>query len=205
MRVLCLFLFVIVASISVKAQKAITIKYFGMTIHPNGDDMAHLQPNRLDPDATFVVNTGVFLGYEQYFYKDLASVKLIQGFLGDCSNGFTTVSHFGIRANLMNTAKHRVYAGIGPTLIIRDSWNRFEDYNSSGYFNDHYSRSLGELQWKLVSLGFEFEYDYVFSEKNQLSVSFTPGVPMAGLLSIGWKHWLHVVKFDHTKVFKPLF
>jgi hypothetical protein len=200
-----LLVLAIIAINTTQAQDAFTIKYFGLTIHPNGDDMAHLQPNRLDPDATFVLNTGVFLGYERFFYKDLASVKVIQGFLGDCSNGFAVVSHLGIRANLLNVEKHRVYAGLGPTLIIRDSWNRFDDYESSGFFNDHYSRSLGELQWKIVPFGFEFEYDYVFNPKNQLSVSFTPGLPMAGLLSVGWKHWINIVDFDHTKVYKPLF
>jgi hypothetical protein len=187
------------------AQEAFTVKYFGLTIHPKGDAMAHLQPNRLDPDAKFVANVGVFLGYEKFFYKDLYSVKVIQGFLGDCSNGFATVSHLGLRANLMNTQKHRVYVGIGPTLILRESWYRFDGYVSSSYFNDHTSRSLGQIQWKMVPYGFEFEYDYVFNPKNQLSISFTPGVPIAGLLSVGWKHWIEIKEFDHTKVYKPVF
>lgn len=165
--------------------------------------MAHLQPNRLDDEAKFVVNYGAFLGYEKFFYKDLYSVKAIQGFMGDCSNGFATVSHIGIRANLMTTDKHRVYLGIGPTLILRESWYRFDDYVSSGFFNDHYSRTFGDVQWKLVPYGLEFEYDYVFNPRNQLSVSFTPGIPMAGLLSVGWKHWLEIKEFDHIKIYVP--
>jgi hypothetical protein len=201
-RYCTLLLFIL--TLSASAQQAITVKYFGLTIHPVGDPMADLQPNKLDPDAHVVANTGIFLGYEKFVYEDLVSVKVIQGILGDCSNGLATVSHLGIRGALLKTEKHRVYLGIGPTLVVRDSWNRFGDrYESSGYFNDAYSERLGELQWKFIPYGFELEYDYVFTKKDQLSVSFTPAVPLAGLLSVGWKHWFNVKEYSDLKLYTP--
>ena len=197
-------LILLLSCLNLNAQETFTIKYFGLTIHPWGDPTAHLQPNKLDPNAKFVANVGVFVGYEKYLFKDLFSVKLIQGAVSDCSNGFASITHLGPRVTLMKTEKHRVYFGIGPTLIVRDSWNRFgEAYQSSGYFNETYSRRFGELQWKFVPYAFEFEYDYAFNNKNQLSVSFTPGVPLAMIWSVGWKHWFHFKEYDDYKDYIP--
>ncbi len=186
-----------------KAQETLTIKYFGLAIHPFGDATAHLQPLKLDKKARFVLNTGLFIGYEKYLYEDLFSVKVIQGITSDCSNGLASVSHFGARVLLMKTKKHRFHFGIGPTLIVRESWNRFGDeYTSSGFFNEYDSKNFGELQWKFILYGFEIEYDYHFSDKNQLSFSFTPGIP-ATTISVGWKHWFHLKEFDRQKIFVP--
>ena len=184
-------------------QETLTLKYFGLTIHPLGDKTAYLQPNKLDKNAHFVANVGLFIGYEKYLYEDFFSLKLIQGFVSDCSNGFASVTHFGPRVALLRREKHRIYFGIGPTLIVRDSWNRFGDaYESSGYFNETYSPRMGELQWKLVPYAFEFEYDFAFTPDNQLSISLTPGVP-AMILSVGWKHWFHLREYDELKLFIP--
>lgn len=172
------------------AQSTITVKYFGMTIHPLGDRTAQIQPYKLDHNARFVLNFGGFVGYERFVYKDLISLKAIQGVFSDCSGGFASVSHLGVRALLLDHKNHRLYFGVGPTLIIRDSWRRFGDqYQPSGYFNYYQSKRFGELQWKFIVYGCELEYDYLITERNNLSVSLTPGVPLACVLSVGWKHW----------------
>jgi len=178
-------------------QSAFTVKYFGLTIHPFGDKTAHLQPKKLDPNAVFVLNKGLFVGYEKFLYEDLISVKFIQGVMTDCSDGLAEVSHLGIRATLLQSDKHRFCFGIGPTLIVRESWTRFgKDYTSSGFFNETYSNRLGALQWKFVPYAFELEYDYCITPKVNLSVSLTPGIPLANIISIGWKHWIKVKTFD---------
>lgn len=176
---------------TVLAQSSFTIKYFAMTIHPFGDRTAHLQPRKLDKDARFVQNHGVFLGYERFVYEDLVSVKYIQGLLRDCSDGNTLVSHLGVRLALVQTPRQSLYLGIGPTFIARESWKRFGSaYISSGFFNEYEGDRLGMVQWKFVPYGLEFEYDYRLSPKNHLSISITPGLPLATICSLGWKHWI---------------
>jgi hypothetical protein len=198
-----LILLVLMLAPTSRAQETLTLKYFGLAIHPFGDKTAHLQPNKLDEKARFVLNFGLFVGYEKFLYEDLFSVKAIQSITSDCSNGLASISHLGLRLLLMKTKKHRVYFGIGPTLIMRDSWTRFgDDYESSGFFNEYTSQRLGEIQWKFIPYAFEFEYDYVFSDKNQLSVSFTPAVP-AMTLAVGWKHWFNLKTFDRYKLYSP--
>lgn len=181
---------------------AFTVKYFGLTVHPFGDRTAELQPYKLDKGAHFVLNFGGYAGYEKFVYKDLVSVKVIQGLFSDCSGGWASVTHFGVRALLLEREKHRLYFGIGPTFLLRDSWTRFGDrYKPSGFFNVDYDTFLGDVQWKFIPYACEIEYDYRCSPRDHLSIGFTPGVPLACTFSFGWKHWIKTKEFDYTKIF----
>lgn len=185
-------------------QETFTVKYFGLTVHPAGDLTADLQPYKLDDRAVFVANFGGFVGFEKYFYEDIISGKTIGAIFTDCSGGFATVGHIGVRGTLYKSKKHRFYIGIGPTFLVRDSWTRFGDqYNSSGFFNVRETQQFGTVQWKFIPYGMELEYDYAFSLSDQLSVSFTPGIPLAAILSVGWKHWFNYKEFKQFKVYKP--
>lgn len=186
--------FTIIAS----AQTTLTVKYFGITVHPTGDPTYALQPHKLDKHAHVVANYGGFVGVERFVYKDLISVKLIQGLFADCSGGWCSVTHIGGRMLLLERPKHRVYFGIGPAYMLRNSWARFGDkYKPSGFFNEDTIPVFGSVQHKLIPVSFELEYDWVFSPKNQVSFSFTPGVPLACIFSIGWKHWFSVRTYSY--------
>jgi hypothetical protein len=187
-----------------QAQSTFTLKYFGVTVHPFGDRTADLQPYKLDREAHVVLNFGVYAGYERFVYKDLVSIKAIQGGFTDCSGGWASVTHIGVRALLFENEKHRLYFGIGPTLLVRNSWTRFGSaYKPSGYFNLADNTFAGDVQWKFIPYGCEFEYDYRWTERDHLSVGFTPGVPLACTFSVGWKHWITVKEFDYMKLYLP--
>jgi len=191
-------------SIETSAQSAFTVKYFGLTIHPFGDETAHLQPKKLDKNAVFVTNKGLFVGYERFVYQDLVSIKVIQGFMTDCSNGLAEVTHLGVRGTLIQSDKHRLCFGIGPTFIVRESWTRFGNlYEPSGFFNVSQTERFGAVQWKFVPYAFEFEYDYCITAKDNISVSVTPGIPLANILSIGWKHWITTKDYNEVQLYVP--
>lgn len=203
LRKISLFL-LIACTLNAYGQSAFTLKYFGLTVHPFGDKTAALQPHKLDKEAHVVLNFGGYAGYERFVYKDFISVKYIQGFFADCSAGWASVSHLGARMLLLENPKHRLYFGVGPTFLIRDSWRRFGDrYTSSGYFEDGKLKRLGEVQYKFIPYACEFEYDWRCSERDHLSVSFTPGVPLALTFSVGWKHWIKTGQFDYEKLYIP--
>lgn len=197
-------LFISLTSLCCVAQQTISVKFCGLSTHPGGDPMAHLQPYKLDPNANFVMNFGGFIGYEKFVFEDLVSVKALQGLMLDCSAGWASATHLGVRGRMLKKGKHSVYIGLGPTLVLRESWNRFGDlYESSNFMNESYSDLLGDIQWKLSPIGSEIEYDYAISEKNQLSVSIFPAVPAAIITCIGWKHWIEIKNFPKEKIYIP--
>jgi hypothetical protein len=200
-KLLCIFLMM---SSSVFSQSAFTLKYFGLTIHPFGDRTADIQPYKLDNNARFGLNFGGYAGYEQFIYKDLISVKLIQGLFTDCSAGWMSVTHLGLRALMYENEKNRGYIALGPTFMMRESWSRFgSGYNASGFFKEKQYKNLGAVQQKFVLYGLELEYDRILNDRNSFSLSFTPGLPLAMVFSFGWKHWLSRGEFDYTRLARP--
>jgi hypothetical protein len=188
-KISCILLVAMLPILAI-GQSTVTVKYFGCTIHPFGDKSAALMPYKFDSKGRFIANFGGFIGYEKYIYEDFISAKIIQGIFTDCSGGLAGVTHLGLRGVLIDKNKHRFSFGIGPVFLYRDSWSRFgERYTPSGFFNEYHSGTLGDVQWKFFYFGFEFEYDYLLNQENDLSFSFTPGLPMACVFSVGVKHW----------------
>lgn len=195
--VLFLGLFSIAQSV---AQSTFTLKYFGLTVHPFGDPTANLQPYKLDRNAFFVANFGLFTGYEKFVYKDILSVKVIQAGFSDCSGGAAGFTHLGIRAVALDRGKHFGSIGFGPVFLYRNSWTRFgEDYESSGYFRIHETK-WGPMQYKFIPYGLDIEYDYELNPNNGVSFSVIPGFPMALVFSFGWKHWFNKKEESYKKV-----
>jgi hypothetical protein len=181
-------------------QSTFTLKYFGLTVHPFGDPTAELQPYKLDRNAVLVANFGLFVGYEKFIYKDLISLKVLQAGFSDCSAGAAGFTHLGVRVVALDRGKHYGCIGFGPVFLYRNSWTRFgEEYESSGYFNETDTR-WGRMQYKLIPYGLDLEYDYALNEQNSLSFSMTPGIPMAIIFAVGWKHWFHKKEETYKKV-----
>lgn len=191
-------------TVLLQAQETVTLKYFGLTMHPFGDNSATLEPFRLDDHARFVANFGGFAGYEKFVWEDIVSVKIIQGVFTDCSAGLAGLTHVGVRGVLLDRKKQRLSFGIGPVFMYRDSWRRFGGrYTPSGFFNETHTQLFGDVQWKLFPAGFEFEYDVQLNDKTDFSASFTPGVPLACIFSVGVKYWLSKDFREKVKLVRP--
>lgn len=185
-----LFLFLLSAPVFSDAQSCITLRYFGFTIHPFGDDQASLQPYKVDKTAHLVLNFGGFAGYEKYVYEDMLSVKAMQGIFIDCSGGLAGFTHIGTRNVLLKKKKHRVMFGIGPTLYYREDWKRFPDYRDSKLFHRANTKAFGSVQYYLFWYGIELEYDYTLNDRTDFNFGFTPGAPLALTFSFGIKYWI---------------
>lgn len=183
-------LFFVVSGFRITAQSCITLRYFGLTVHPFGDNQAYLEPNKIDKHAFTVLNYGGFVGYEKFVWEDFLSVKIMQGVFSDCSAGAAGFSHLGIRALLLEKKKHRLLFGIGPTLYYRQDWNRFDSYEDTHVFKHRHIKYFGDIQYKMFWYGLEFEYDYKLNNRTEFNFGFTPGLPMALTFSFGIKYWV---------------
>jgi hypothetical protein len=172
------------------AQSNVSLKYFGLTMHPFGDQTAYLQPYKLDDNARFVLNFGGFGSYEKYVWEEIISVKAMQGVFTDCSAGLAGITHLGLRVS-GEKGRHRLGIGIGPTLFYREDWNRFDGYKDSGFLRRTDHKWLGPIQYKFFWYGLEMEYDYRLGKRTDLSVGFTPGFPFVFTWSVGAKYWIN--------------
>src|SRR5690606_27653806 len=180
-----LLLLLLVAGFESMAQNSVGLKFFGLSIHPGGDENAPLMPRRFDDNGVWVLNLGGMLSYEKFIYEDGVSLKAVQGFYSDCAAQPGGFSHIGLRARIFKTEKHSLYGGIGPTLVYRKNWYELPGYLDPEYFD---GAPNDEWQYKFLWYGGEFEYAYVLSERTDLACTFIPGYPKLISLSFGLKY-----------------
>jgi hypothetical protein len=165
------------------AQDNIGIKYFGLSLHPKGENLnAFLMPNKLDNNAYLVLNLGAELMYEKFILKDIISVKIIQAFYADCAERPGGFSHLGIRGKILKKGKHSIYGGMGPTFIYRRSWLELQGYVNPNRFK---ADNGDKYQYLFIWYGGEFEYKYQLGSQMDFAVSFVPGYPDLMSLALG--------------------
>jgi hypothetical protein len=179
------FVVVYLVAIVLTAQPHnIGIKFFGFSIHPFGDENAHIMPMRLDNDAIFVPNVGLMLSFERYIWHDIFSVKAVHANFMDCAFQVAGFSHIGLRIRLFSMGRHELSGGIGPTLMYRKNWYRVNGYDDT---NNFYTGGNPEDRWQWVFIwyGGEFEYNLRLTRNIDLSVTVIPGIPRLIAIAYG--------------------
>jgi len=168
------------------AQDNIGLRFLFATVHPKGDDMAFLQPNKLDDRAVVVLNWGFIGSYQRYIYRKRLSVKIAQGAYSDCALLFAGHTHVGFRLNLLNGKKDYLEIGFGPTLVYRKSWNRFNGYVQQTSL----LKNTENWQWNFVWYGGEIEYDHSINKRMDININCIPGYPDFLTFAAGVRYWL---------------
>jgi hypothetical protein len=166
----------------------IGLKFFGLSIHPKGALNSQYMPLKFDKKGIFVLNTGITLNIEYFIYKDIVSIKFIQGLYADCVQKLGGFTHLGFRARIFEYEKHSLYGGIGPTFIYRKNWYSLEDYDDN--FSFFHGKPEDIWQYRFLWYGGEFEYNYEINNNFSVSTSFVPGFPDLANLSIGFREKL---------------
>lgn len=179
-----LFLFPIL----IFSQNNMGIKFFGLSIHPKGEAKnAHLMPRKFDKDAYLVMNLGAEVMYEHFVYKNIVSVKGIQGLYADCADQLGGFTHIGVRGTIFQKNRHTFLGGIGPTIIYRRNWQHLQGYDNPEFFNGNENHLY---QWKFLWYGGELEYKYQLSQKIDFAISFVLGYPDLMSLAFGINYQL---------------
>lgn len=182
MRSLLLFIGITSFPFLSVGQDNFGIKYFGLTIHPLGEELnAFLIPNKLDKNAYLVLNLGGELTYEKFVFKDILSVKAVQALYADCAEKPGGFSHIGVRAKIFKKGNHSLYGGLGLTLAFRKNWLTIPGYVNLNRFKGN---EANRYQYLFLWYGGEFEYKYLLGRKTDFAVSFVPGYP--DLMSLAW-------------------
>lgn len=181
-RQILIFILIVLPFLAV-AQNNIGLKYFGMSIHPEGEESnAFLMPHKLDHKGYLVLNLGGEVSYEHFLIENFLSLKLVQALYADCAAQLGGFSHIGIRLKIFDFENHSLYGGIGPTLVFRKNWLQLE-----GYVNLHRFKGSLENKWQYLFLwyGGELEYKYKFRPNLDFGVSLVPGYPDLISLAFG--------------------
>ena len=189
MRKSILLILVLIISITGFSQDNFTVKFFGFSFHPDGDVNADNMPTKIDKNGVLVINLGMYFGYENFFYKDKLSYKVVTSFYSDCGGLFSGLIHVGFRGVILQGEKFSINGGLGPTFIYRRSWySKFDDYVNSGFYKGN---ETDFWQYKFLWYGGELEFNYKLTNNLDLSTTFIPGYPKLLELSVGVRYRFH--------------
>lgn len=171
---------------SAYAQDNVTAKFFGFSFHPDGDINADNMPTKVDRNGVLVINLGIYMGYEKFYYKNKISGKIVTAFYSDCGGLFSGLLHIGFRGVIYEGKKFSINGGLGPTMIFRRSWySKFDNYVNSGFYRGNENDFW---QYKFLLYGGELEFNYKLNKSLDLSTTFIPGYPKLLSLSIGVRY-----------------
>ncbi len=184
-KLMCLIALIFLCTSALPAgQVRLGLKFFGLSVHPQGVIHEELMPLKLDPDGYVVLNLGGTLNAEYYIWKDIVSVKLVQGFYADCAMQPAGFTHIGLRGRIFQSGRHSLNGGIGPTWIYRGAWKKLDGYQvAPGEFFKNTTQD-GNWEWNFVFYGGEFEYNYQIAEGLDISFSLIPS-PQLTNISVG--------------------
>lgn len=161
-------------------KNAVTVKFFGLSVHLKESPYPEMFPNRLDNKGYVTFNYGAIAGYDRFVLRDVISVRVEQGLYADCAAELAGFTHIGLRGLIFRKNRHSMNGGFGPTLVYRHDWNDIEDYVDDGYF-----KRSGKWQYKFYWYAGELEYNYKLKENTDLSVNLVPGIPELVSFGVG--------------------
>ena len=165
------------------------VKLFGLTIHPIGALNYPLFPLKLDSEGFVVFNPGVTLNAEYFVWRDIISIKAVQGLYGDCVMQFAGFSHIGFRIRFLKIKRFSMNVGIGPTFLYKRSWYRLPGYNDS---LEAYKGAKDE-DWQYLFYWYagEIETNIQVNDNFDVSITVIPGVPDIINISTGFRYNYH--------------
>ncbi|MEE9166725.1 MAG: hypothetical protein V3U24_04590 [Candidatus Neomarinimicrobiota bacterium] len=180
-RLIAALFFLLTVSQS-NSQVHLGIKFIGPTIHLKKSPHPHLYQRRLDRNGFLVLNVGIIVSFEVFLYKDMVSLKMVQGVLSDCAEHLAGFSHIGLRGTLAGK-NHSISIGNGPTVFYRKDWRSLPGYVDEGIFK----RKRG---WQYVFFWHagEVEYNSHINGNFTLSTTIIPGPPEFVALASGVRY-----------------
>jgi hypothetical protein len=165
------------------------VKLFGLTIHPIGALNYPLFPLKLDSEGFVVFNPGVTLNAEYFVWRDIISIKAVQGLYGDCAMQFAGFSHIGFRIRFLKIKRFSMNVGIGPTFLYKRSWYRLPCYNDS--LETYKGTKDEDWQYLFYWYAGEIETNIQVNDNFDVSITVIPGVPDIINISTGFRYNYH--------------
>lgn len=133
---------------------------------------------KLDKKGRIVAMPGIKVFYdfsleEPYFNSKFA--RLGVGYYLDCMKQKSWVFHLGLRWTSNLNERISFNWGLGPTLWLRESWNKFPYYEDNGLLQES-DRFFKGYQYRFLVFG-DFDLLYEIDTTTHLILSVVPAIP----------------------------
>lgn len=180
-------------SMNLFSQNNIGVKIVSFGLNPFDDVNKAIYTSKIDTiNQVLTFEPGIQLSGE-VFGSENTSFKFLQTLHKDQIGYFAGFSQLLISYRFVLSKKHSLNIGVGPILHFRRNWNLALDYQDDGYYN-----SNGDMQFKMLWLSGEIEYNYKIKRNRDFSISINHLHPKSVGVMFGLKFWFKNVGHCET-------
>lgn len=161
----------------------LSAQWIGFTAHPGQGSMPERYPLKLDKKGYAVLELGLNVNYDRHISGPFL-MRVSAAYYKDCAFVNAGYVHIGFRGRVFQKGPHTINGGMGPTLIVREDWHQFPEYEGDAFFG---SRVHGKWQYRFIPYGGEFEYLYRINEDLEFQASLIPGIPIVITTKFGFR------------------
>lgn len=177
---------VFLININAYSQSNFSIRFSGINYCFTNYSIQNDLKNSLNKSKKLILEPGFNITYDNFISGDYFSMRIKQGLFIDKMNmksGFTSI---GLRRKLFSRFEHSLNLAVGPSIIYRESWNKISGFNNEDYFS-----SSGNIDYKFMLINAELEYNYSISPKSDISISINYNQPYTIGISAGLRYWFN--------------
>lgn len=157
-----------------KERFAVSLKYTGLTYHPDGGENDQPYPRSLDSRDFWVVQVGGEAAGDyvlhEYFY-----LRAVASLYRDCADVWAGLLHFGFRVNYDTPFGLSMRVGVGPSFLWRENWfGKVQGYTRDSFFGPAKDETF---QTAFIWHGGDIELEYRAWDRVSLVYSMIPGYP----------------------------
>lgn len=152
----------------------VSLQYLGITYHPHGGETPEIYPLKMDRKAYIVFDVGLAFKAD-YYISSRFFVRFLSALYEDCAFVTAGCFHLGLRGHIVSWGKNKIIGGVGPTLLFREDWHQFKEYQGDQFYGNRVFRGL---QYRFIIYGGEFEYLRKINDKLEFQYTLIPGSPI---------------------------
>ena len=184
-KIIVIFVFIFLF-ISGQAQKSnFSIKLIPVSYNPFDTPNYRIIKHKITKDGLLTLEPGLQIGYE-IFGNEYTSFKITQSIQYDALSKFMGATQIMLRRRLFKKWKNSVFLGIGPVFYIRQTWQSI-----NGYYPEEYYHTANSIEYYLMWLSGEIEYNYTFKKNSDITISLNHIAPRSFGILIGYKYWFN--------------
>ena len=167
------------------SQTTLQLKISPIGFHFFNEPNKKLYENKIDSNATFVLEPCVILGVETYLVSDILCFRANFGGLSDAISKPGLFLQAGLKVRMFQIYRNSLSFGAGLMLYGHECWNTVPNYQEVRGWKQNGS-------WE-YSVGFlaDLEYAIFLNDKSDLMFNITYGYQKKTFnFTIGYRYWL---------------
>ncbi len=187
MKGMLFHILLIIISFQTYSQSAVGLKVNSIAYHPfNWNQDASMFENKLTPSGSFIMEPGLELYYQKYFYLTNWSIDPKFSIFSDAAAKMAGYAGLSLSWKFFHYKRSAIQVSVGPVFAFRENWNKIWQYVD----NDNFTNGT-KYQYKGL-LAVDLSYYHYIGKRSDLSISLAFNNSQNAIsFALGYRQWIN--------------